>query len=146
VTIDADFAYTDAHYTVDQQPGTDIENSIPLVIAAGVTVHHLDGPFGSLRVRYFSAGPLVADNSFTAPPSTTVNLQLGYEFTKQLKLTCDLLNLLNAQNWDIMYAYPTQNQPLVNPGVNNPPNTSVNGYDGKPAEPFEARLSLVYSF
>ncbi|MFI5304988.1 MAG: TonB-dependent receptor [Nitrospiria bacterium] len=142
VTFDADFAYTDAHYR-EEQPGTDIENSLPVVISGGITVHHLDGPFGSLRVRYFSAGPLVPDGSFTAPPSTTVDMQLGYEFTKQFKLSCDLLNLLNAQNWDVMYAYPVQ---IANPGPGNLPNTNVNSYVGKPSEPFEARVSLIYSF
>ncbi len=146
LTIDADAAFTNARYH-DNPDGNRVENSIPYVISAGVTVDNLGGPFGSLRVRDFASGPLVADNSLKAQGSTILDLQAGYAVTSQLRFALDIFNLFNAKVDDIQYGYPSCLLGELSAGNHcDAVDTGTNTLHIHPAEPRAARVTMVYNF
>lgn len=141
LTFDADVAYTSARFTEDAPEGNYIPGAIEGVIAAGVTIDHLGGPFGSLRVRYFGPRALVEDNSVRSDPSTLLNGQIGYRLAKSLKVTVEIFNILNADVDDIEYYYES-----YIPAVDGAVPTGVPDRHIHPAEPRSFRASLVYNF
>jgi hypothetical protein len=74
--LEADLSFSQARYC-DAALDNCIANSIATVVTAGVVIGHREGLFGSVRLRYFGAKPLIEDNSVTAPSSTTINARLG---------------------------------------------------------------------
>ena len=66
-----------------------------------------------------------------------VNAKLGYAITKDVKLTVDVLNLLNRQVSDIDYFYQSRL-----PGEAVP----VNDIHTHPAEPRTMRVGVVMRF
>jgi outer membrane cobalamin receptor len=137
MSIDADFAYTKAEFTEDAPEGNHIPGAIEGVLAAGVTIDNLDGPFGSLRVRYFGPRPLIEDDSVRSDSSTLVNLQAGYHITKALRVAIEVFNLLDAEVNDVEYFYSSQLFTEAAP---------VDDKHIHPAESRSVRASLVYNF
>jgi outer membrane receptor protein involved in Fe transport len=105
--------------------GRDIPNSPTRVIDAGLTAQHPSGWFGSIRARHFGESPLVEDDSAKSPAYTTVDLQAGYQRTRDWRLAVDVFNLFNKKWNDIEYYYATRLQGeavaqpdyVVHPGV-----------------------------
>ena len=146
LTIDADLSYTNSRYE-DNPDGDHIENSLPYVIAAGVTIDNLGGPFGSIRLRDFAPGPLVADNSIKSGGSTTVDLQAGYAISNQLRFALDIFNLFNADYNDIDYAYSSCLFNELSAGNHcDAVDNGTNTLHIHPMETRQARLSMIYNF
>jgi hypothetical protein len=76
------------------------------------------------------------DNSVQSNSSTLINAEVGYNFSDQLTLKADFLNVGNVQTDDIEYYYQYQ---LAG-------KAAMNGVVIHPAEPFEARIALEYKF
>src|SRR5262249_18019473 len=53
MTLDADVAWSSAHFTDFDPVGRDIPGSVATVVSAGVTVDSRHNLFGSVRLRYF---------------------------------------------------------------------------------------------
>lgn len=70
------------------------------------------GPWsGGVRLRYFGPRALSEDNTGRSPSSTLVNMKLGYKLAPNLKVTIEVLNLLNLLDRrvsDIDYYYASQ--------------------------------------
>jgi outer membrane receptor protein involved in Fe transport len=111
------------------------------VITAGATVDNLHGPFGSIRVRSFGAGPLIEDNSVKARSSVLVNAQGGYELTERLRVALDVFNLFDVKVNDIAYDY--ESQITLAPLSETAPVDDIHLH---PSEPREFRLNMVYYF
>jgi len=105
--IDANLAWSQARFR-DQDPAGDfIPGSISRTASVGVSGEA--GPWsGGMRLRYFGPRALVEDDSVRSPSSTLVNLKLGYKLAANLKLTVEVLNLLNRRVSDIDYYYESQ--------------------------------------
>ncbi len=152
LTIDADIAYTRARATItdttDSPPfnGKYIPNAPEGVASVGASVHDLGPYFGALRLRYLGRYPLVCDDSVTAKPSTTLEAEVGYKFSKNLKVVLQGFNLLNAKADDIEYYYASRlaTEPLSSAIPNGGQGT--NDIHFKPVEPINGRLSLIYTF
>jgi outer membrane receptor protein involved in Fe transport len=134
LTIDADFAWSRARFNNDDPAGNRIPGAIEKTVSVGVSVDNLNRWFGGLRLRRFGARPLIEDNSVHSPPSTLVNLRVGYRFDRQLKLTLDVLNLFDRKVSDIDYWYESRVTP-----------DSAAAF-GLPAEPRTLRLALQAGF
>jgi outer membrane receptor protein involved in Fe transport len=145
MTIDGDFAYSHARFE-DNPAGDRIPNALEYVITSGITIDRLNGPFGSLRYRYFSTMPLVEDNSLRGRISSIVDLQAGYEVTQNLRFLIEVFNLLNSEANDIQYGYPScLNNELTGDhcdAVDNGDNT----IHIHPTEPTGVRFGMVYNF
>ena len=125
IDIDADFAYSHAHFVgfdseqqalfkslagfpqaqIGNAPGNFIPNAPAIIASAGITLGEKTGPFGTLRWRYLGSSPLTEDNAFRSPVSSIFNGQLGYRYENGWRIQLDVLNLLNTKANQITYAY-----------------------------------------
>lgn len=106
LTLDADFAFTSAHFAQTPEGATNsyIPNSVGRVITTGATVVAPNGLFGSVRLRHFGEVPLNESGSFWAGDTSIVNLSSGYQ-QKRFKLEIDVFNIFGSNANDIAYAY-----------------------------------------
>ncbi len=106
LTLDADFAFTSAHFVTIPEGATNsyIPNSVGSVITAGATVVTPNGLFGSVRLRYFGDVPLDESGTFWAGSTSIVNMSAGYQH-KIFKVELDLFNVFDSTANDIAYAY-----------------------------------------
>ncbi len=131
-SIDVEFNWTSirfAHPDPDTG-GTFVPQSIPFTLSGGTTFRDPSGFFGSVRMRSFSAQPLVSDDSFRSQQTTIFNAMFGYT-RNRWTIGVEGINLLNAKAPDITYAYPFT---LVAGGPQ---------YDGRlirPTDPIQARI------
>jgi Outer membrane receptor proteins, mostly Fe transport len=136
LTLDADLAVTRARYR-DAGDEDRIANSIPRVVTAGATFQAKSGWFGSVRLRYFSAQPLIEDGSEWAPSSLTSNLRLGWR-GKAWEVSAEVLNVFDRENHDIAYFYESRLPGEAAEGVAD--------LHFHPAEPRTLRVSVTRSF
>ena len=108
VGIDFDTTATDARFTDDDPAGDEIPGAIIVTVASGVTVSDLGRWFGSLRLRYFSGGPLIEDGSVTWGPTVLLNGLVGYDVSDHVRLSLEGFNLLNRADEDIAYFYSSR--------------------------------------
>ncbi|MFN2476871.1 MAG: TonB-dependent receptor [Chthoniobacterales bacterium] len=136
LTIDADFAYTDARFQ-GNLAGDRIPGSIATVFAAGVRVDAPCGFFSSVRTRYFGPQPLIEDHSAVGSSSLNFDARIGWSF-KNVQLAVDVLNVFDKRNNDIAYYYTSR--------LPGEPAEGVNDFHVHPAEPRTLRASMTYKF
>ena len=136
LTVDADLAWTRARFRDSDPAGNRIPGAIEGMVAAGVSVHDLEGFLASLRVRTFGPRPLIEDNSQRSGPTTLVNARIGYEY-KQATIALDFFNLLHAKADDISYFYSSRTTPA---------GAATDDVHFHPAEPRTFRVSLTLRF
>lgn len=117
VGLDLDATWTDAEFTDGDPAGGDIPGAIIATVAAGVTVGNLGRWSGSLRLRYFSGGPLSEDGSVEWGPTVLLNGLVGFQATEHLRFTLEGFNLLNREDDDIAYYYASRLQGEPEEGV-----------------------------
>lgn len=91
--LEADLAWTDSSFSDDAPEGDHLPGAIDAVVSAAATVELPPGFFGSLRLRYFSAYPLIEDNSIRSAGSSMLNLLAGWQFG-DWRLQGEVLNVL----------------------------------------------------
>ena len=136
--FDADLAFSKARFAEFDPVGQYIPEAVGAVVSAGVTVMNYRSAFGSLRWRYFGPRPLIEDDSVESKPTSLVNLQAGYQFSRQVKVVLDIFNLFNAADSDIDYYYASR--------LPGEPLDGVDDIHTHPTIPRTARLSLVVGF
>jgi hypothetical protein len=136
LAFDADLSFSHARYR-NAAPADRVANSIATVVTAGVVAGHAEGVFGSVRLRYFGAQPLIEDNSVTAPSSTTVNARFGWK-NRRWEIALNLLNALNRRNDDIAYFYTSR--------LKGEPAAGIDDVHVHPAEPRTVRISITHRF
>jgi hypothetical protein len=78
------------------------------VIAAGATLHDLGGFVGALRLRYFGPRPLVEDESVRSDETVLLSARVGWEFERTWTIGAEVFNLLDQQDDEIAYFYPSR--------------------------------------
>ncbi|HAF43993.1 MAG TPA: TonB-dependent receptor [Gallionellaceae bacterium] len=131
--VDGDVSLSSARFTDSDPVGNRIPGAIEQAASVGVSLQESDPWSAGLRLRYFGPRPLIEDNSIRSKSSTLVNLMSGYKISKQVRLSLEVLNLLDTQVSDIDYYYESQ---LV--GEASP----VADIHSHPAEPRTLRLTL----
>lgn len=105
--IDANLAWSRARFRDSDPAGAFIPGSISRTASVGLSGE--SGAWsGGLRLRYFGPRALVEDDAVRSPSSTLVNAKLGYRLTPNLKVTLEVLNLLNRRVSDIDYYYESR--------------------------------------
>lgn len=94
--------------------------------------------FGSVRLRYFGPRPLVEDGSVRSAASTLLYADIGRVLTRQLRVTFQAFNLLNASVSDIDYYYTSR--------LHAEPLAGVDDIHTHPAPPRSFRVGLAVSF
>jgi hypothetical protein len=138
LALDADLTLTDAEFTDDDPAGTEIPGAIERTVAAGLTFRELGAFSGSLRWRYFGGIPLVEDGSVVWDSSSLVNAFIGYEMTEYLQPRLEIFNLLDREDSDIEYYYPSR--------LPGEPETGVEDVHFHPMEKRSARLTAAWAF
>ncbi|MFZ6845723.1 TonB-dependent receptor [Undibacterium sp. RuTC16W] len=134
--IDADIALSRARFRNADLAGPYIPGAIERTASIGLSA--TEGPWsGGLRLRYFGGRPLIEDNSVRSGASTLVNAKLAYAINKKIKVTAEVINVLNRQVSDVDYYYASQL-----PSESAP----VNDIHTHPAEPRVLRIGLHLTF
>lgn len=133
--VDADLAWSRARFTDNDAAGPFVPGAIDRTASVGISGEQ--GKWsGGLRLRYFGSRTLKADNSQRSSSSSLINAKLGYAITKDIKLTTEVLNLLNRQVSDIDYFYESQ----------LPGQAAREQIHTHPAEPRAIRLGMLMKF
>ncbi|QDP02980.1 TonB-dependent receptor [Thalassotalea sp. PS06] len=107
VSVDIEYANTDAKFQGDEPEGNRIPGTVRDVVQAGLNLDFNDTWFASLRYRYFGKRPLIEDDSVTSDATSIVNLRLGYQ-RSDWRATLDILNLADSNYHDIDYFYESR--------------------------------------
>src|SRR5262245_24741972 len=108
LTFDADYSLSHARFRDSDPAGDYIPGSIENVVAAGATVHGLAGFTGELRLRYFGPRPLTEDDSVRSDDTILVSTRLSYQLTPTWAVGVEIFNLLDRDDSDIEYYYPSR--------------------------------------
>lgn len=134
--VDLDLAWSRAHFSDEDPAGSAIPGAVRRTAAFGITGEQ--GRWsGGVRLRYFGGRPLVEDNTVRSPSSTLVNARLAYALTRDVKVSLQILNLLDRRVSDIDYYYTSRlaTEPAA-----------VSDIHTHPAEPRTLRLGLAMKF
>ncbi len=138
VGIDFDATGTDARFTDDDPTGDEIPGAIVVTVASGVTISELGRWYGSLRLRYFSGGPLIEDGSVTWGPTVLLNGVVGFKVSDHIRLAIEGFNLLNREDDDIAYFYASR--------LPGEPLEGLEDVHFHPMEKPSARLTMTWKF
>ncbi|MGE0859789.1 MAG: TonB-dependent receptor [Gammaproteobacteria bacterium] len=140
--LDADLSLSRARFRDLDPAGRHVPGAVESVLAAGATVHDLDGWFGALRLRYFGPRALIEDDSVRSNATLLLSARVGYEVRRGWRVFADVFNLLDREDSAIDYYYASRL-----PG--EPPGPSDGGYDDvhfHPVEPRSFRLGVSLNF
>jgi hypothetical protein len=141
VTTDLDISFSRARFR-EVPVGQDlVPGALNRVITAGISAEppeETNGPLGSLRLRHFGPRPLLEDGSIESSPTSIVNGEAGYKFSKRFRLVLEGFNLFDSQVSDIEYYYTSR--------LPGEPAEGVDDIHLHPALPRSARLSLRITF
>ena len=105
---DADLAWSRPRFTDTDPVGDRIPGAVERVFSLGLAIDRPDGWFGGARLRYLGPPSLTEDDRVRARPTTLVNLDAGYRFSKRWSAQLLLLNAFDEQGNDITYFYESQ--------------------------------------
>jgi outer membrane receptor protein involved in Fe transport len=138
LVFDGDVSWSHARFIHTDPAVAFVPEAVGVVVSAGVGLDGFHRTYGSLRLRYFGSRALVEDDSVRSKPTSLINLQGGYEIAKNVKLSVDLFNVLNAQVSDIDYYFASR--------LPGEPLEGVKDIHFHPAVPRTARVGLVIGF
>ncbi len=137
LALDFDVSFARARFSGVAAGEDRIPGSLENVVAAGATWSTpRPGIFGAIRLRHFGSYPLIEDNSVRATATTLVNAEAGWLFHRGIRLRMNLLNALDARDFDIQYYYASR--------LPGEPTEGVNDLHFHPVEPRHVRLSLSW--
>lgn len=106
-SADLDLAWSRARFTDGALAGPFIPGAVNRTASLGLTGE--SGPWSTaLRVRYVGSRALVEDNRVRSPSSMLVNAKFGYALARDVKLSLEVLNLLDRKVSDIDYYYESK--------------------------------------
>ncbi len=132
-TLDAEWALSHARFRDAGDAGY-IPNSVDNMLSAGITVGEDEGPFATLRARYFAPRPLEETNTVESQSSFLVNAQAGYR-QKNWEFAVECLNLFNSADNDIEYYYTSR--------LPGEPDGGIDDVHLHPSEPRQFRLTVT---
>ncbi|MEZ5300478.1 MAG: TonB-dependent receptor [Verrucomicrobiales bacterium] len=135
LALDAEYAWSHARFRGVPGGEDHIPNSVEHMVSAGITAGREEGPFASLRARYFSPRPLEESGTIEGEDSLQLNARVGYR-KGPWEFAVDCLNLLDRDDNDIEYYYESRLPGEAAAGIAD---THIH-----PAEPRQIRVSVTY--
>ncbi len=108
LTIDVDYALALARFSDFDPAGNHIPGAINGVGKLAVSVDNIGRLFGSMQVRYFGKRALIEDNSVQSDNTVTLNGQIGYKISNNVRVMLQGFNLLNTHAHAIDYFYTSR--------------------------------------
>jgi outer membrane receptor protein involved in Fe transport len=142
LTLDLDVSLSKARFRDSDPAGRHIPGSVESVVAAGATLHDLGGFFGSIRLRYFGPRALIEDDSVRSSDTILLSARVGYEFNETWTVSAEVFNLLNRDDDEIAYFYPSRL-------ASEPAGPDEGGFDDlhvHPVYPISFRVALTARF
>ncbi|MFN7983272.1 MAG: TonB-dependent receptor [Vicinamibacterales bacterium] len=136
--VDGDISWSQAHFNDGSALGRDVPGAVQTVVSAGITLDGRSRFYGSTRLRYFGPRPLIEDNSVRSSATGLVNAEAGMKVRRNVRLSLDLFNVLNAQDSDVDYFYTSR--------LPGEPLGGVDDIHLHPTLPRTARLTLSVGF
>jgi hypothetical protein len=136
--FDLDLSASRARYRQDDPAGNHVPEALVKVVSLGVTAKDIGRWFGGLELRYFGQRPLVEDNSVRSASTMLAYGRIGYQLSRNTRLTLDGFNLLNRRASDIDYYYTSR--------LAGEPAEGVSDVHFHPVEPRTLRLTLSHQF
>ncbi|TXI25780.1 MAG: TonB-dependent receptor [Nitrosomonas sp.] len=136
--IDLDYALARARFSDSDPSGDHIPGAIRGVGKAAISIDNIGPVFGSLQFRYFGKRSLIEDNSVRSNHTMTLNGQIGYKISDNVRVIMQAFNLLNTKAHAIDYYY-TSRLPGESLG-------GINDLHFHPIESRSFRLNLVMNF
>jgi hypothetical protein len=137
LTLDADFAWSQARFTDDTSGGNHIPGAATTTANLGFAAG-AHGPWsGALRLRYVGPRPLVESNDVQSADIVLLNLRVGYRVGAKTQLMLEVYNLLDRRFSDIEYWYASR---LAGEGA------AMDDRHLHPGEPRSVRLTLAHRF
>ncbi len=138
LTIDVDYALANASFKGSDPSGDHIPGAIKGVGKVAVSIDNIGPFFGNMQFRYFGKRPLIEDNSVQSNHTMTLNGQLGYKISKNVRVMLQGFNLLNTQDHAIDYYYTSR--------LPGEPAAGVSDLHFHPIESRSLRVNLVANF
>ena len=135
--FDFELALTNTRFSEFDPAGEEVPGSIERVVAAGISTRFPNGIYGSLRLRHFGDRPLIEDGRVRSDSSTIFSMLAGYR-RDALDFRLEIMNLLEAEDDDIAYFYPSRL-----------PGDPADGFEDihlHPMEPRTLRAAITWSF
>jgi outer membrane receptor protein involved in Fe transport len=142
LTLDLDVSLSRARFRDSDPAGREIPGSVESVVAAGATLHDLGGFFGAIRLRYFGPRALVEDDSVRSDDTILLSARVGYEFDETWTLSAEIFNLLNRDDDEIAYYYPSR----LAGETAGPDEGGYNDLHVHPVSPISFRVALTARF
>lgn len=144
ITLDADFSLAHSEFRDHDPAGDHIPGSVETVIATGLTLQQPGerGFFGGVRLRYFGPRPLIEDDSVRSAETVLLSGQVGYRFSRHWTLSAEVFNLLDREDSEIDYYYPSR----LTGEVAGPDDGGYNDRHFHPVEPISFRFALTAKF
>jgi outer membrane receptor protein involved in Fe transport len=89
-------------------------------------------------MRYFGSRALIEDNSVRSKPTSLVNMQLGYQLGKGVRVSADLFNVFDANASDIDYFFTSR--------LRGEPLGGVDDIHFHPSVPRTLRVGVTFGF
>jgi hypothetical protein len=138
LVVDGDVSVSRGHFTDVDPIGDKIPGSVENVVSAGVSIDSVRHVFATARLRYFGPRPLIENDSVRSKATSLVNVEAGYQMARNVRLSLDLFNLLDARDSDIDYYYASR--------LPGEPANGVSDVHFHPTLPRTARLNLAFRF
>lgn len=137
-SADFEYALTRSRFTEDViGEGNRVDNSLPLVVSAGVNWKPIEPLNINVRMRHFGRRILESLGEVRGDRFTVLNLGLTYDF-KQWQFGLDILNLLNSDDRDIEYFFESR--------LPGEPQEGVADIHFHPIQPRSTRAKVTYRF
>jgi hypothetical protein len=136
--IDLDYALASARFTDSDPTGDHIPGAIRGVGKIAVSVDNIGAFFGSMQFRYFGKRPLIEDNSVQSGDTITLNGQIGYKISNDVKVFMQGFNLLNTHAHAIDYYYTSR--------LPGEPTAGVNDLHFHPIESRSLRINIAINY
>ncbi|MCB1009901.1 MAG: TonB-dependent receptor [Acidobacteria bacterium] len=136
--VDLDATWTKARFTDPDPAGDRIPGAIDTTVAAGVALVDFSRWETGLRLRWFSGGALLEDDSIRWGPTALLSARIAVRLSDRLRLELEGFNLLDRQDEDIAYFYPSR--------LPGEPAEGVEDVHFHPVERPGARLTVEWRF
>jgi outer membrane receptor protein involved in Fe transport len=138
LTFDLDLSLSRARFTEFDPAGDYVPEAVNTVVSAGASMDNFHRASGSIRLRYFGPRPLTQDNSAQSKATSLVNVDVGYQIGKHLKVSAQIFNLFNTTVDDIDYFFASR--------LPGEPLEGIEDIHFHPSVPRSLRVGLVVGF
>ncbi|MEM6672433.1 MAG: TonB-dependent receptor [Planctomycetota bacterium] len=140
-SLDFDATWSEARF-VDAGDLDHVPGAVETTVAAGLAYETPEGHYAALRARYFGPRDLEESGEVRSSETLLVNAHFAYRFADAWLLRLSIFNLLDREDSEIEYFYPSRL-------FSEPPGPDEGGFNDvhfHPVQPFAVRVGVAVAF